>query len=202
MCFLDSNGQDVSRDSLFQSYKTALQEKPKVIAGINSKRSLANGQLIRLWGLYIGLDYTELVRLSLGVNFLGEPLTDQIVSRNNGQSDTSTTSTNLGYWSLGSEFTVLRTEKWKLSVPMNLGLGSVEINTLNRGIASTEYFPTFPVEVGGAAVYYLYDWLGLKGGLGVRLALGKQSFQTFSAPFYKLGFGIYPTVLYRQLFKK
>ena len=181
-------------------YSQALEKKPRFVAGLNNKRSLANGEPVRIWGIYAGMDYDEEIRFSLGLNFLSAPLIEKHIGIP-AASDTTTTSTNFGYWSFGSEFTIFRNEKWKLSLPVSVGLGQVKIIETQAGEIREASFASFPLETSGAAIYYLRDWLGLKAGMGVRIALGKRGFQTFTAPFYKIGIGIYPSVLYQNLSK-
>jgi len=55
-----------------------------------------------------------------------------------------------------------------------------------------------PMEGGLDVLYYFYDWIGIKAGMGVRMSFGK-SFSTLSGPYYNLGIALYAGELYRKI---
>lgn len=189
------------RDIDFGKYRAALKGESKWTVGFAGNRSVADGEPVRFFGLYVGKDYDDLLRLALGIQFLNPMLHEQEIRSQGALPDTIRRTTEMAYWFFRSEFTYYRTEKWKLTLPVSIGLGSVkrmETRT-NWSKARMRENATAPLEFGTHAIYFINPWLGLKAGLGIRLALGKESFSTFSAPYYKLGIGLYPVELYKLI---
>jgi hypothetical protein len=190
--------------SIFNKIHAAFQTKGRFIAGFNNNRSIANGEPVRFFGIMAGLDYQDWLKVYLGANFMNPVLTNRQISFNGNSFDTLNDRLSLNYWSVTTEFTYYRTQNWKLSMPIAVGLGISDytLTKLGVGVIRETHRPVYPIEVGTQAIYFINPWLGAKAGFGIRLAPGKESFNTFSAPFYKIGLAFYPIELYKQFFDK
>jgi len=187
------------RDITWESYADAYMGPSKWTVGFTGNRSLADGEPVRFFGIYAGKDYDDLLRLALGIQFLSPDLYEQEILPRGTVTDTIWRTTNMAYWFFRTELTYYRTPKWKLTAPVSIGLGSMKQTERisNRITPRIQENLTVPLDVGTEGIYFVNPWFGLKAGLGLRLAFGKESFSTFSAPYYKLGFGLYPMELYK-----
>jgi hypothetical protein len=181
------------------SIKHALTYKPRLVFGLNSKVSTISGEPSRTLRLFGGLDYNKKMRFELGFNYMPQAAVEVDYK---GVSDTILTTNQLAYWGVQAEYTFYRKNRWKLSYPVQLGWGlSKYTERLNQDLKESTTISIVPLEVGANAVYYFYDWIGIKGGMGIRMSFGR-SFTTLSGPYYNLGIALYAGELYRILKEK
>lgn len=177
---------------------TALQVKPKVVFGLNSRFSQIAGNPSKTIKLHVGLDYDKKVRFELGYNYMPVASVDVIYPT---KSDTIRRTNKLGYLGLQAEYTFYRKKNWKLSVPLQVGIGgNRRTERINQGTRVISTHTVMPIEGGANALYYFYDWLGVKAGMGYRLSFGK-SFTTLSGSYYNLGIAFFAGELYNRLKK-
>lgn len=178
------------------SIQNALTYKPRFVFGLNSRISTVSGNPSKTMRLFAGLDYNKKVRFEFALNAMPQAAVD--LSYNDIE-DSIRKTNRLTYWGLQGEYTFFRKGHWKLSYPLQLGWG---VNNATMRINQEETTKTnkfvLPVEVGADAIYYFYDWVGLKAGMGIRMSFG-NSFSTLSGPYYNLGIALYAGELYRKI---
>ena len=187
-----------SQGQVKDSIQRALTYKPNFVFGLNSRISTISGNPSKTMRLFVGLDYNKKMRFEFAINAMPQAAVD--VTHDN--RDTIRRTNKLAYWGFQGEYTFLRKGHWKLSYPIQLGFGA-NTTTMRLNYEETRKANHFvmPIEGGVDAIYYFYDWVGLKAGMGVRLSFG-NAFSTLSGPYYNLGIALYAGELYRKLKEK
>ncbi|MFT5511655.1 MAG: hypothetical protein ACI8SE_000048 [Bacteroidia bacterium] len=181
---------------VIDSVRKALTYKPHIVFGLNGKTSIVSGDPYRTMRLFTGLDYNKKIRFELAYNYMPLPAVDKVVVN---RTDTITKVNNLRYLGFQTEYTFFRKNRWKLSYPVQIGIGRNRYTERINGSLNVVRKPiVLPVELGVNAVYLLTDWFGLKAGMGVRMSFGK-SFSTLSGPYSNFGLALYPGELYGQI---
>jgi hypothetical protein len=177
------------------SIRIALKSKPKFVLGFNNRLSYVGVEASRTSKLYVGLDYDRIIRFELAYNAMPKAAveTDYLV-----HGDTLVRTNQMSYLGLQAEYTFFRNRRWKLSLPVQVGIGGNQ-NTrrLNSDLQFSGKSTVLPVEPGVNALYYFYDWLGAKAGVGYRLTFG-QSLSSLSGSYYNLGVAIFAGELYQK----
>ncbi|MBO6515340.1 MAG: hypothetical protein JJ975_02215 [Bacteroidia bacterium] len=180
------------------SIKQALKTKPRVVFGLNNRFSTISGEISRTTRLFAGLDYDKKIRFELALNAMPSAAVTIDYPRDG---DTILRTNQLAYIGFQAEYTFFHSKKWKLSFPVQIGLGrNTHTRRENRHLLLTRRSPVVPIEPGVNGLYYIYDWIGLKAGVGLRMSLG-QSFSALSGPYYNIGVAVFAGELYRR-FKK
>ncbi len=183
----------VSHAQIADTIQEAIKSKPSLTLGINGRFSSVSGEPIRTRRVFVGVDFNKKFKVELGYNYMPKPALENgvyiavITNRSN----------QLRFFGVQAEYTFLTKGKWKLSYPIQLGIGQNELYTYQINDNFSRKNMVVPLEMGANAVYYVYDWIGLKGGLGLRFAFG-QSFKTYTGPNYNFGVALFPGVLYER----
>lgn len=186
------------------SVRNAYHNGYKVIGGLSGHHSILEGQPVRIYKLYVGVDFSQVFKLYSGINFMPQPIyKTHVRNAYTSLADTITTSSHISYLSLAFEYSFYRKERWKFSMPAQIGIGGnalVTKNTLDNKVNTTSRL-IVPLESGINGTYYFNRWLGLKGGIGMRLVLGKEAFAGLSGPYYNFGIAIFFGEIYKMIFK-
>lgn len=173
------------------------------LGGLSGRYSLVEGKPNRISGLYGGAAYGEKHKAWMGIYWMNAPVTELIDDPSRPQLGyISRMEGKMRYFSLAYEYAFLIHGKWKLSAPVQLGIGRVKENYISladKKIYRTDKIPVAPLEFGVNAQYMLFDWLGAKAGLGTRIAMGRDLAATYSGPFSSVGILIYFGPIYRKL---
>jgi hypothetical protein len=185
---------------------SALKEKPELIGGFSSKYSLVKGKPNKIAGLYIGGAFDDRLKLWAGIYWMRDPIEDWIRDERfltaNPPVYKYKIEGRMTYLSLGLETRILHGEKWKVTVPVQLGIGGVKkkwYHTSSGALYQKEKTAVLPIEAGVYGEYLIIEWLGLGAGLGTRLALGKETIAPYSGPYANLGLVVLLGVLYKKL---
>lgn len=177
--------------NLVDSIQKAMEHQPRFVLGLNNRYSLVAGEPVRVNGIQAGMDYQKEFKILFGINWMPVSQTESFVHSSTSGMDTITKRRSLQYFSIGAEYAVYRSPRWKLSVPVLLGLGTYRVRTSSAlGKWNEDESFMLPIEFGANATYYFTDWLGLKAGLGNRLGFGR-GFSATSGPYYALGFTLF-----------
>lgn len=186
----------VVQAQVMDSVKKALTYKPRIVFGLNGRISTVSGDPHRTMRLFTGLDYNKKVRFELAYNFMPLPAVNHETINT---VDSLTQVNSLNYLGLQVEYTFFRKNHWKLSYPLQIGIGRNRYTErINGDLRVASKLPVVPIELGVNAVYLFTDWVGLKAGMGVRMSFGK-SFSTLSGPYSNFGIALYAGELYRQI---
>lgn len=180
-----------------------MQNKPSPIGGLSGRYSLVAGKPNRIAGIYGGAAYGEKFKLWAGWYWMNEPLSELIADPKQPQLGfVSTKYESMRYLSVAAEYAFLHRNNWKLSVPVQLGIGGARtwyVSKIDKQEFNKSRKAVFPLEAGFNAQYLFFEWLGLKAGLGTRFALGNGTSAVYSGPYSTIGMLFYFGPLYRKL---
>jgi hypothetical protein len=180
-----------------------LKYKPSPIGGLSGKYSIVQGKPNGISGVYGGAAFGEKFKTWAGFYWMNDPLSEEIYDPSQPNLGVLNTKyEHMRYFSVAAEYAFLHRDKWKLSVPIQLGVGRARewyVSKFDKSIFNKTKKPVFPLEVGFNAQYMFFDWLGAKAGLGTRFALGKGTSAVYSGPYSTIGILFYFEPLYRKL---
>ncbi len=187
----------------------ALNEKPQLIGGLSGKYSLVKGKPNKITGLYLGGEFDKRAKAWAGIYWMRDPIEDWIRDERFLAANTPVykykTEGRMTYLSVGLETRILHGEKWKVSVPVQVGIGRVKEKWYyvpSGSLYKKEQIALLPIEAGVNAEYMIIEWLGLGAGLGTRLTIGKETIARYSGPYANLGIVVLLGVLYKKLPKE
>ncbi len=173
------------------------------IGGFSGRYSLVQGRANRIMGVYGGAEYLEKYKGWLGYYWMGKPVVEQYSDPAlPGLGYVSKLEGRMRYLGLGGEYTFKLSDKWRLSTPVQFGLGKVteELTSLiDHKLISSEKTLVLPFEFGINGQYYIFPWLGAKAGFGTRIVAGKDMSATYSGPYTTAGILLFFGPLYRKL---
>ena len=173
---------------LFDSIKSDLKKKPVFHYKFDSRSAFIGNRNANVWGIKFGLGYNKRIRLGLGYNYLKSRLPSKVnlISPQTGLP--VKTRLRMRYVSMYAEYIYFRKNKWELSVPVQLGIGSTKyvpfVNTENNyqspGHLVILYEPCLSVN------YRVVPFIALGTEMGLRLALYKNNTvkEQLTAPIY------------------
>lgn len=163
----------------------AFRQSPKLLVGLDSRRSFISGRDVKMMGIRVGLEFDKRARVGFGVYTLASQFQRKFVQINYlGLADTVTTQLEFSYMSAYFEYILLTTKHWEVSFPIHLGVGDVGFSKV-----ATEPQACLLGEVNVWASYKILPFLGLAGGVGYRQILlgGTAIRENFNAPTYSFG---------------
>lgn len=177
--------------------KYDLTKKGKFYLSLDGKNSIVGDLKVKMFGLQGGYLYNN--RTSLYVGFYNSYANAVTVVENRtaplGRTDSNTVyaTYGMGYFNFGLEYMFHDSHKWRLSVPLAMGIGAglYEKYTVNNNIKNTiqlRHPGIIPIELSINASYKLKWWLWIGGGLGTRVSLTHS--HEFNGPFYTFGLQI------------
>lgn len=182
--------------SLTDSLKLVLSSKPTWYGGINSRGSFISGKPVNVRSAFVGLNYSNKLRMGLGYHWMSTDFTKLI----NNTENTLLYELKFNYISLDFAYVFYEKNNWEVSIPVNLGIGRTVYRhprlpdkTTSRAIIL--YEPAMVVE------YKLFKYLGVAGGIGFRLMLKNNPLidEQFNSPIYILRLKINFSEIYKDL---
>jgi hypothetical protein len=173
--------------------KYDLTQKGKFYISLDGKNSIVGDLNVKMFGVQGGYLYNN--RTSLYVGFYNSYANAVTIVENKtalqGKTDSNTVyaTYGMGYFNFGIEYMFHDSRKWRLSVPLAMGIGA---GKYTRQSMKTNYdirHPGIvPIELSINASYKLKWWLWVGGGLGTRVSLTHS--HEFNGPFYTFGLQI------------
>jgi len=193
-----------------QDTSLILKYKPAFLFNLDSRNTFIDHKRINIWGLRAGISFgKKLHRITLGYYWLGYNGSHNLIHWRKGFSPTINLSnmkqTDVQFLSLAYWFPVLKTPKWTLLAPVEIGLGKqsshykdfFEDLIMRR---KERYFQ--PFQLGFYAEHRLTPWAGLNVQVGYRNALSKENTgKKFGGIYYSYGLTLYPGTIYKDLKK-
>lgn len=180
-----SLAQFQQKDTFLQSLKA----KPEPFLSLNTRNAFYITQPIKIYGLIGGADFNNRVKLYAGVfTSKNTPIKQELPLLS--IDDTIYSSFRSFNISVGMEYRFFQENRISFSAPLQLGIGKMRYQYVESIVSSTfkETSYTFlPIEVGSNMYFDIFQWLGLKAGLGYRLQLGKAEPLKLSSPYYSFG---------------
>lgn len=185
---------------ILDSIKHNFSGKPRVMVGIHNRNTFVNTNPVKLYGLFAGLEYREKLKLFVGLYGFGGEDRKTLIHSPDFEQDTIISVSGVSNLSLGLEYRFYRHGRWSASWPLQVGFGGIYTDYFHENqLVKRDDLGLFPIESGVNVYYEIFKWLGVKGGAGYRLSLGKLPVRTTSAPYYNLGLSILVGPLYRDI---
>lgn len=179
-------------------------KNPELIGGLSSRTTFIGNHKTSVSGAAIGADYGGKIRFLGGIYGLLNPLEEKkIINTWTPAQDTVLEISRLWYFGFTGVYTFFKQNRWTLEVPVRIGFGSANIEHHETGIGKQLISETtslvIPLESGIGAQYKIAWWIGISGGLGSRIVIGKNTSQKFSGTYYNLGVTIFFGDIYNHI---
>lgn len=177
-----------TKAQLFDSIKTDLKKKPVFHYKLDSRSAFIGNRNANVWGIKIGIGFNKRIRFGLGYNYLKSRLPAKVNLISPQTGDVINTRLRMRYISFYVEYVYYRKNKWELSVPVQLGIGSTKYvafidpknNFQSPGHLVVLYEPCLSVN------YKIVPFIAIGTEMGLRLALVKNRTvnEQLTAPIY------------------
>ncbi|MDA8886358.1 hypothetical protein N9I68_02145 [Bacteroidia bacterium] len=192
-----------AQNSHIDTFELALQSVPNFFVGFHNRNTIVQSNKTKMFGVIGGLDYAKKVKLYVGVYGFGKA-NETLLLNNDFARDSIYRNISTSIFSLGVEYSYYQKSIVTLSLPLQVGIGSVRYQYYESDkttILAKESFNMMPLEFGTNAYLELLPWVGLKGGVGYRINVGKKEVARLSSPYYNLGLSILVGEIYKELKK-
>lgn len=191
------------KDSLAKHFNV----KPKFSARLDSRNSFVATQNARIFGIKIGWEYNDAIKLGIGYNRLDSKISKPRYEINNETSgfDTLESVLKFEYLSPFFEYVFFKTKRWEHAIPVQIGIGNSRYEYIDKsGIVHYEnYRPVVLYEPAMTTQYKIFPWIGIGAGVGYRLMLvgNRQINDNFNSPIYILRLKVFLGDFYRGVKK-
>lgn len=175
---------------VLDTIKFDLSKRGKFFIGLDGKNNLVGDFKIKMFGVQGGYIYNNRTSLYVGFyNTYGDRSTiveNTTAAQGKTDSNTVYATYGMGYINLGLEYMFHDSKRWRLSIPIAMGLGAGRYSKHSmKTVYDNRYPGIVPIELSINASYKLKWWLWVGGGLGTRVSLSHS--HEFNGPFYTFG---------------
>ncbi len=180
---------------LLDSIREELQKPSSFFVALDGRNTVVEDFPGTMYGFMYGWDYG---RLLVGTGIYGmKPFT--LTSRVG--TDTIRNAYDFSYISSTLEYSFHETRKWRLSLPLQIGIGYGDRKKMiNSTVAEHKRPLLIPGEAAFRAVYKATRYVGLSAGVGLRVSLVNSS--NFDGPIYYFGLSFFWGNIKRDIMKK
>ena len=173
---------------LFDSIKSDLKKKPVFHYKFDSRSAFIDNRNANVWGIKFGIGYNRRIRFGVGYNYLKSRLPAKVNLISTVTGEPIKTILRMRYVSFYVEYVYYRKNKWELSVPVQLGVGSTKYVAFSD-LESNYQSPCYLVllyEPCLSVNYRVLPYIAVGTEMGLRLALYKnnQFKEQLTAPIY------------------
>lgn len=183
------------RAQLLDTLQDLFKHKYSIDARLESRNSFIDNQLVSVSGVRLGLAFQRKLKIGGGISWLKTQgsgwlksnIKKDFYSTNPfGKTDTISKYLKLAYFCLYADFVFYKTKRWQLSVPVQVGLGSLWFQEEKSYVfrkRDEKYF-LFLYEPGITVQYKVFKWAGLGTDVAYRFAMqdSKQTGKRLSSP--------------------
>lgn len=173
---------------LFDTIAASFQHKPKFEFKFDTRNSFITTQRAKIFGVKMGFEYNETVKLGIGYNQLNSTISKKKVILHGFQEfDTVQATLKFVYVSPYFEYVFHRNRKWEHTIPIQLGFGNSWYEYRDNGRKIREnYRPIILYEPAMTTQYKIVPWFGIGVGIGYRILLlnNKSINENFNSPIY------------------
>lgn len=188
-------------DSIEQHFEA----KPKFSARFDSRNSFIAAQNARIFGIKIGWEYNEAIKLGIGYNRLNSKISEPKYFLNDETMnfDTLESILKFEYLSPFFEYVFFKTKRWEHAISVQIGIGNSRYEYFDKkGITHFEnYRPVVLYEPAMTTQFKIFPWIGIGAGVGYRLILigNRQINKNFNSPVYILRIKVFLGDIYRGI---
>lgn len=172
-------------------------------ASFDSRNSFINASKAHIWGVKIGVEFSEKLQGGIGYNRHDKNLSKEIYFVDQaGLLNSAKAFLHLNYFSFYLRYAYYNNNKWKFSImPYQLGCGNSNYQYVENGnkiITDRQLVVIY--EPGISVSYKFFPWIGVGGDVGYRFMLRNNYAipENFNSPI----FSIYGIIFWGELYKK
>ncbi|MDA3819847.1 MAG: hypothetical protein PF590_05240 [Candidatus Delongbacteria bacterium] len=203
MCFLlvginfYASAQIVEED-----ISAAVLKPPDPFIRFDSKNSFISNNGVKIWGLNLGLNYSDTFKYGFGLYGLSTPLKRDFYEMHNGIRDTIHSELNYTYLALFGEYVFYQTKHWEGSLPIQIGVGGTSFSG-NANDSTYVYHPKLVMHYEATLTghYRFLRYFAVGGGIGYRIMLidNKPLDLQLTSPIYILKLKFFIGDVYRDV---
>jgi hypothetical protein len=203
----------ISADSVSQptldTINACLKLKPRLFAKVDTRNSFIENSRAQIIGIKGGIHYGKRLYFGVGYNQLynSAPAFNKEVYYTGAGNKTDSVTAKLQMWyiSIHGEYVFHQAGRWKLSMPLQFGIGKTDYKYFLFGIKRRReeninliYEPAVSVE------YKLTRWFGLGADIGYRFMMSgdRKLLSHFTSPTYSFHLQLYYSELLKSMFPK
>ncbi len=179
-----------------------VKKPPDLFLRFDAKNSFISNSGVKIWGLNIGLNYSDTFKYGLGLYGLSTPVKRDFYETIAGCTDTINTELNYAYFSLFAEYVFYQTKHWEGSMPIQIGVGGTNFSG-NYNDSTYMYHPKLVMHYEATLTghYKLLRYFAIGGGIGYRIMLidNKPLNLQLTSPIYILKFKFFVGDVYRDV---
>ena len=196
-----------SQAQLFDTLRQLFKNKSTIDLRLESRNSFITNNAALVSGIRIGVDFNRKLRFGGGASWL-----DSEIKENNFILNENNVLVNVPkyfkftYICYYADFVFYKTQRWQLSVPIQLGTGMSwfqDNTTYDLGGPETKYFLLL-YEPGITIQFKIFKWFGLGADVGYRFTLKNNNYvgEKLNSPTYSFRISFWPEQLFFELFPK
>lgn len=191
---------------LFDTIAASFQYTPRFEFKLDTRNSFITTQRAKIFGVKIGYEYNETVKLGIGYNQLVSNISkEKIIPHGFQELDTVQATLRFIYVSPYFEYVFHRNRKWEHTIPIQLGFGNSWYEYRDNGRKIREnYRPIILYEPAMTTQYKIVPWFGVGVGIGYRILLlnNKSINENFNSPIYVFRLKIFLGEIVKGVFPK
>ena len=200
---------------LLDTLQDLFRHKYSIDARLESRNSFIDNQLTSVSGVRLGLAFQRKLKIGGGISWLktegsgwlkNNIRKDFYYTNAAGKTDTISKYLKLAYFCLYADFVFYKTKHWQLSVPIQIGLGSLWFQTQKTYTfrKSDQKHFLFLYEPGITVQYKIFKWAGLGTDVAYRFAMqnSKLTGKRLSSPSLTFKVLFWFDQLFYELFPK
>lgn len=167
----------------------------------DGRKSFISGNPVSIGGVRLGIQHVQKWRIGIGLYGLNTTILRNVII-NQGTSAEKAVEAKLefGYLSFYYERILYKSNKWEISIPVQLGAGDAKLTYLDSSrVVAINKRSVSLIEPSVMAEYRFLKWAGVGVGLGLRKMLVKSEVleDNFNAPIYLIKLKIHFGDLYK-----
>jgi len=187
-----------------------IKQKPHVFGKLDTRNSFIYNSRIKIFGLKAGLSYGKRLFIGIGYNQIypnakaTKNFDKEIYYTNEvNTTDSVTAKLQLFYFSAQLEYIYYQNKHWRLSMPLQIGVGQTYYKYELVGKKHyTNRYTCLIYEPAVSVEYRFVKWIGVGADIGFRFMLTekKELNQQFNSPTYAFKLLIYYNEIFKSLF--
>lgn len=186
---------------MFDSLKYDLSREKSFFISLDGKNSIIRDLPVKMFGIQAGYSFNKRTNLYLGFYFSRND--DRLISNPTAAAKGLTKDSNsvwqkfhLAYVNAGCDYYFYNKKKWRLSIPVALGIGKGTNKTYKMYTTIEDHrYVVVPFEIGFYATYKISWWIWAGAGMGTRVSLVSPQ---FNGPFYTYGLSLRFEEIYKR----
>ena len=182
-----------SKAQLFDSIKSSLQFKPKLLVKLDARNSFVTASYSKVKGIKLGLNYNKIFRLGIGYSWMK---TDYYPRQFK-----DSTNLRFGYGNAFMEYAFYQSKHFQFEIPIQIGIGRISYKSKADELLQKEWVPIWEPAMTFEYLFLKYFSIGV--GAGYRLVIKSKDpiIEQFTSPIYIFKFNISFGDMYKDVKK-